>query len=113
MAYYKVTISKGTEHKGTEHKGTEHKGTNNMIRNEFIYTKVFNNYKIKTKVPIDFTIGTLEEWTKTCDAFNNGEMILSFALITIVEDFLICNNIHPFAEMNTITYLLNAHEIHD
>ena len=82
-------------------------------RDEFIYTRVFNNYRIPTEVPIDFNIGTIEEWNITCKKFNSGEAILNFALIYIVYNTLVCSNIHPFAEINYITDLLSTHVIHD
>ena len=53
-------------------------------RDEFIYTRVFNNNKIPSEIPIDFSIGTIEEWNITCKKFNSGEAILNFALIYIV-----------------------------
>jgi hypothetical protein len=82
-------------------------------RDEFIYTRVFNNNKISTKIPIDFTIGTIEEWGMTCKKFNSGEAILNFALIYIVYNNLVCSNIHPFVEIECITKLLSTHVIHD
>ena len=100
-------------------------------RDEFIYTKVFNNHNIPKEVPIDFSIGTLEEWIRTCEKFNNGEKILNFASIYIVYNTLICNNVHPFThvssttdvssitnvssttEINSITELLSTYVIHD
>jgi hypothetical protein len=100
-------------------------------RDEFIYTKVFNNHNIPKEVPIDFSIGTLEEWIRTCEKFNNGEKILNFASIYIVYNTLICNNVHPFTdvsssthvssitnvssttEINCITQLLSTYVIHD
>ena len=88
-------------------------------RNEFIYTKVFNNHNIPTEIPIDFSIGTIEEWTRTCEKFNNGEEILNFAFIYIVYNTLICNNVHPFTnincttDINCITKLLSTYVIHD
>lgn len=86
-------------------------------RDEFIYTRVFNNNNIPTEVPIDFSIGTIEEWGRTCEKFNSGGAILNFALIYIVYNKLICNNIHPFAELNSnincLANLLSTHAIHD
>ena len=82
-------------------------------RDEFIYTRVFNNNNIPTEVPIDFSIGTIEDWGRTCKKFNSGEAILNFALIYIVYNTLICSNIHPFAELNCLANLLSTHAIHD
>ena len=82
-------------------------------RDEFIYTKVFNNHNIPTEIPIDFSIGTIEEWNSTCEKFNNGKKILNFAFIYIVCNTLICNNIHPFTDINCITTLLSTYVIHD
>jgi hypothetical protein len=82
-------------------------------RDEFIYTRVFNNNKIPSEIPIDFSIGTIEEWNITCKKFNSGEAILNFALIYIVYDTLICSNVHPFVEIDQITKLLSTHVIHD
>jgi len=83
------------------------------LRDEFIYTKVYNNNNIPTVVPIDFSIGTIEDWGRTCKKFNNGEAILNFALIYIVYDNLVCSNVHPFVEIERITNLLSTHVIHD
>lgn len=82
-------------------------------RDDFIYTKVFNNYNIPTEIPIDFSIGSIEEWGETCRKFNNGEALLKFATVYIVYNTLICNNNHPFAEVNCIIDLLATHVIHD
>ena len=38
-------------------------------RDEFIYTREFNNNKIPSEIPIDFSIGTIEEWNITCKKF--------------------------------------------
>uniref|UniRef100_A0A6C0IIP3 Uncharacterized protein n=1 Tax=viral metagenome TaxID=1070528 RepID=A0A6C0IIP3_9ZZZZ len=70
---------------------------NSLNRDEFIYTQVFNNYNIPVELPIDFTLGSIAEWSETCNKFNNGEMILEFALIYIVNGNIICNNLHPFS----------------
>jgi hypothetical protein len=90
-------------------------------RDEFIYKYVFNNDMVLTEVPIDISMGTLEEWTATCSRFNTGEMILEFATLYMYEKpdgvvIIICDNIHPFMNNNSLTELtnlLNAHVIHD
>ncbi len=98
-------------------------------RDEFIFTNVFNNYNISTEILVDFNIGTMEEWTETCKKFNSGQMELSFATIYICifnngtaynSVVLICNNIHPFAELNKqqdevaeLTNLLHTAVIHN
>jgi len=83
-------------------------------RDEFIYTQVFNNYSIPTETPIDFRLGSVEDWGLTCSTFNNPEKgLLSFATIYIVYDTLVCNNIHPFIEVNKLADLFNTHAIHD
>ena len=77
-------------------------------RDEFIYTKVFNNHNIIMEVVVDFNLGTMEDWSKTCHKFNRGDMSLDFARIDIIIYnsgpyncvTLKCDNIHPFAEMN-------------
>ena len=84
-----------------------------QLRDEFIYTKVFNNHKIPTETTMDFTLGSMEEWGLTCGTFNQVEKGLLFATIYIVYDRLVCNNIHPFLEMNNLTDLFHSHVIHD
>ncbi len=84
-----------------------------QLRDEFIYTKVFNNHKIPTETAMDFTLGSMEEWGLTCGTFNQVEKGLLFATIYIVYDRLVCNNIHPFLEMNNLTDLFHSHVIHD
>jgi len=84
-----------------------------QLRDEFIYTNVFNNHKIPTETAMDFSLGSMEEWGLTCDTFNKCEKDLMFATIYIVYDKLVCNNIHPFLEMNQLTDLLDSHVIHD
>ena len=77
-------------------------------RDEFIYTKVFNNHNIGIEIPIDFNLGTMEDWSKTCGKFNRGEMTLAFATLFIIIYnsgpyncvAVKCDNIHPFAERN-------------
>jgi len=87
---------------------------NAQKRDEFIYTRVFNNYNIPTETPIDFSMGDIEQWGVTCSTFNNQEKgSLTFATIYIVYDTLICNNIHPFIEVNKLADLFNTHAIHD
>ena len=82
-------------------------------RDEFIYTIVFNNNKIPTQVPMNFRLGSIDEWGLTCSTFNNAEKGFTFATIYIIYDCLVCNNIHPFLEMNQLTDLFNSHVIHD
>jgi hypothetical protein len=82
-------------------------------RDEFIYSIVFNNNKIPTQVPMNFRLGTIDEWDLTCSTFNKAEKGLMFATIYIIYDCLVCNNIHPFLEMNQLTDLFNSHVIHD
>jgi|688.fasta_scaffold856839_2 hypothetical protein len=82
---------------------------NDAARDEFIYTKLFNNNAIPIEISIDFSIGSLNEWITTCNKFNNGEKILSFALIYIVKDKLVCNNLHPFSKENLHPFLQNLH----
>lgn len=84
-----------------------------LQRDEFIFTQVFNNYNITTKIPMDLSIGTIEDWVTTCDSFNKLEKELHFAKIYIVENVLVCNNIHPFQEINSLTELFSAHIIHN
>jgi len=84
-----------------------------QLRDEFIYTQVFNNHKVPTETPMDFSLGSIEEWGLTCDTFNNVEKDLTFATIYIIYDSLVCNNIHPFLEMNHLTDLFDSHVIHD
>jgi hypothetical protein len=84
-----------------------------QLRDEFIYTKVFNNHKIPTETAMDLTLGSMEEWGLTCGTFNQVEKGLLFATIYIVYDRLVCNNIHPFQEMNNLTDLFHSHVIHD
>jgi hypothetical protein len=86
---------------------------NSAKRDEFIYTRVFNNQQVHTQVPIDFSIGTLAEWGTTCKHFNDGDRVLQFATIYIVYNVLVCNNIHPFVEVNQLIASFNAHVIHD
>lgn len=87
---------------------------NAQKRDEFIYTRVFNNYNIPTETPIDFSMGDIEQWGVTCSTFNNQEKgSLTFATIYIVYDTLVCNNIHPFLEVNKLADLFNTHAIHD
>ena len=77
-------------------------------RDEFIYTKVFNNHNIGIEILIDFNLGSMEDWSKTCGKFNRGEMTLAFATLFIIIYnsgpyncvAIKCDNIHPFAEMN-------------
>jgi hypothetical protein len=84
-----------------------------QLRDEFIYTQVFNNHNIPTETSMDFSLGSMEEWGLTCSTFNNAEKGLMFATIYIVYDRLVCNNIHPFQEMNNLTDLFHSHIIHD
>lgn len=87
---------------------------NAQKRDEYIYTRVFNNYNIPTETPIDFSMGDIEEWGLTCSTFNNQEKgLLTFATIYIVYNTLVCNNIHPFLEVNKLADLFNTHAIHD
>lgn len=86
---------------------------NSEKRDEFIYNIVFNNNKIPTQVPMNFNLGSIDEWGLTCSTFNNAEKGLMFATIYIVYDCLVCNNIHPFLEMNQLTNLFHSHVIHD
>ena len=86
---------------------------NAMKRDEVIYTQVFNNHKIPTTIPLDFHLGSIEDWGLTCSTFNNAEKGLMFATIYIVYNNLVCDNIHPFQEMNNLTELLSAHVIHN
>jgi hypothetical protein len=82
-------------------------------RDEFIYTQVFNNYRIPTETPIDFNLGTIEEWGLTCSTFNNPTKdLLSFATIYIVYDTLYCNNVHPFLEEQPVNNLVNLFSAH-
>lgn len=83
------------------------------LRDEFIYTIVFNNHKIPTETSLDFSLGSIDEWGLTCDTFNNAEKGFTFATIYIIYDCLVCNNIHPFLEMKQLTDLFNSHVIHD
>jgi hypothetical protein len=83
------------------------------LRDEFIYTRVFNNDNIPTENDIDLRLGTVLEWGDTCRKFNNGSMILKFATIYIVYNKLICNNNHPFKVISHLTNLLSAHVIHN
>jgi len=97
-------------------------------RDEFIYTKVFNNYNIGIEVLVDFNLGTIDDWSKTCGKFNSGAMTLAFATLHIIIYnngpyncvALKCDNIHPFAEMNKqqdeierLSNMLCANVIHD
>ncbi len=88
-------------------------------RDEYIYTHVFNNHKIPTQLPLDFRLGSMEDWGLTCSTFNNADKGLMFATIYIVYDhlvcdnMLVCDNIHPFLEVNNLTDLFHAHVIHD
>jgi hypothetical protein len=84
-----------------------------QLRDEIIYTIVFNNYRIPTETTMDFSLGSIEEWGLTCDTFNQSENGLTFATIYIVYDRLVCNNIHPFLEMNQLADLFHSHIIHD
>ena len=89
---------------------------NAQKRDEYIYTRVFNNYNIPTEIPIDFSMGDIEEWGLTCSTFNNSNPekgLLTFATIYIVYNTLVCNNIHPFLEVNKLADLFNTHAIHD
>lgn len=83
------------------------------LRDEVIYTIVFNNHKIPTETPLDFSLGSVEEWGLTCSTFNDADKGLMFAKIYIVYDRLVCNNIHPFLEMNQLSDLFHSHIIHD
>ena len=87
--------------------------TNAVKRDEYIYTHVFNNHKIPTQLPLDLRLGSVEDWGATCSTFNNAEKGLMFATIYIVYDHLVCDNRHPFLEMNNLTDLFDAHVIHD
>lgn len=86
-------------------------------RKEFIYEHVFNNNNIEVDIPIDFSIGTIEEWGETCKDFNEGRMYLCFATIYIVYNRFVCSNKHPFKlnkMMTDISHLLrDTHIIHD
>jgi hypothetical protein len=91
-----------------------------MDIDEFIYTKVFNNHGIPIEISMDYSIGSLNEWISTCNKFNNGEKILKFALINIVNGKLICDNLHPFlqnlhpfSQIDYITDLINTHKINN
>ena len=93
--------------------------TNAIQRDEYIYTHVFNNHKIPTQLPMDLRMGSVEDWNLTCSTFNNANKGLMFATIYIVYDhlvcdnMLVCDNIHPFLEVNNLTDLFHAHVIHD
>ena len=54
-----------------------------------------------------------DEVVATCDSFNKLEKELHFAKIYIVENVLVCNNIHPFQEIKSLTELFSAHIIHN
>ena len=84
-----------------------------QLRDEIIYTQVFNNHKIPTETAMDLSLGSIEEWGLTCDTFNQVEKGLTFATIYIIYDRLVCNNIHPFLEINQLTDLFDSHVIHD
>ena len=90
-------------------------------RIDFIYEQVFNNYQVPAEVLIDFTIGTVDDWSNTCGRFNKGEMLLEFATLymymhTPDKVVILCDNIHPFIQdnrVNELTNLFNANIIHD
>lgn len=84
-----------------------------QLRDEIIYTQVFNNHKIPTETAMELSLGSIEEWGLTCDTFNQVEKGLTFATIYIIYDRLVCNNVHPFQEMNNLTALFDSHIIHD
>lgn len=81
---------------------------NSNERDEFIYTKLFNNFELYRQIEIDFTMGSIDEWRETCDKFNNGEMLLEFAKIYMFNGFLYCNNMHPFSQNNDYETMLTA-----
>ena len=105
-----------------------HEEQQSAKRDEFIYTRVFNNHNIGIEILIDFNLGTMDDWSKTCEKFNSGAMILAFATLHIIIYnsgpyncvALKCDNIHPFVEMNKhqdemtrLSNMLCANVIHD